>query len=384
MCSGYINIDFIVINCYILVTHYVSFLGSAMKYYDEYYEARQHLNLSQLAYDVVQLDKYAMQGKPSFAKAINHIFEMYRDTADAAIDLSCGRYVDALNDALSAVPESPEKQAIIQTLRDAYRKQLIQTAKSYPRGRSFKVQLYRENFAFVSEWHAASEWRDTKEAYDHTAGKFIKAVIEEYARKPLAERESILFRDFIDLANDCIRTEKTMLITLKNNYRYEIRPFCVCRDSGNNFNYLVGYAKLAGAEPDTECLVSYRISNIKAFKKTGKSGHLTESRKKDADRRLQTVGVQFLLQESETIQIKLTPHGSGMYDRQAHLRPSFDSRQQNEDGSWLYEFSCTPMQIYFYFFKFGADAEVLSPADLRERFAKQYNDAFALYSVNTR
>ena len=38
-----------------------------------------------------------------------------------------------------------------------------------------------------------------------------------------------------------------------------------------------------------------------------------------------------------------------MYDRQAHLRPSFDSRQQNEDGSWLYEFSCTPMQIYFYF-----------------------------------
>ena len=344
-----------------------------MDNYDEYYEARQHLNLSQFAYDVVELDKYALQGKPSFAKAINHIFEMYRDTADAAIDLACGRYVDALNDALSAVPESPEKEAIIRTLREKQRQRLIHIANSYPRGRSFKVQLYRDNFAFISEWH------DTEEAYDRTAGRFIKAVIEEYARKPLAERESILFRDFIDLANDCIRTEKAMLVTLKNNYRYEVRPFRVCRDTENNFNYLVGYAKLAGAEPETECLVSYRISNIKAFKKTGKSGHLTESRKRDAEGKLQTVGVQFLLQEPETIQIKLTPHGSGMYDRQAHLRPSFDSRQQTEDGLWLYEFSCTPMQIYFYFFKFGADAEVLSPPELRGRFLEQYKKAIVIY-----
>ena len=95
-----------------------------MDNYDEYYEARQHLNLSQFAYDVVELDKYALQGKPSFAKAINHIFEMYRDTADAAIDLACGRYVDALNDALSAVPESPEKEAIIRTLREKQRQRL--------------------------------------------------------------------------------------------------------------------------------------------------------------------------------------------------------------------------------------------------------------------
>ena len=350
-----------------------------MKNYDEYYEARQHLNLSQFAYDVVELDKYALQGKPSFAKAINRIFEMYRDTADAAIDLACGRYVDSLKDELASIPENPEKETIIQTLRDTYRKRLIRTANSYPRGRSFKVQLYRENFAFVSEWHAASEWRDTKEAYDHTAGKFIKAVIEEYARKPLAERESILFRDFIDLVNDCIRTEKTILITLKNNYRYEIRPFCVCRDPGNTYNYLVGYSKVAGASTDTECLASYRISNIQSYKKTGKSGHLTESRKKDADRKLQTVGVQFLLQEPEAIQIKLTPRGNSMYDSQAHLRPAFDNRQKNEDGSWLYEFSCTPIQVQFYFFKFGADAEVLSPPALRERFMEQYEKALAVY-----
>ena len=117
-----------------------------MENYDEYYEARQHLNLSQSAYDVVELDKYALQGKPSFTKAINHIFEMYRDTADAAIDLACERYMDSLKDELASIPENPEKETIIQALRDAHRKKLIQTANSYPRGRSFKVQLYRENF----------------------------------------------------------------------------------------------------------------------------------------------------------------------------------------------------------------------------------------------
>ena len=344
-----------------------------MENYDAYYDARQHLNLSQFAYDVVELDKYALQGKPSFTKAINHIFEMYRDTADAAIDLACGRYVDSLKDELASVPESPEKEAIIQTLREAHRKQLIQTANSYPRGHSFKVQLYRENFAFISEWH------DTEAAYHHTAGRFIKAVIEEYARKPLADRESILYRGFIDLVNDCIRTEKAMLVTLKNKCRYEIKPFCVCRDPGNNYNYLVGYSKVAGASTDTECLASYRISNVQSYKKTGKSGHLTESRKKDADRKLQAVGIQFLLQEPETIQIRLTPRGNSMYNSQAHLRPAFDSRQQNEDGTWLYAFSCTPIQVQFYFFKFGADAEVLSPPELRERFTGEYEKALAVY-----
>lgn len=347
-----------------------------MRNYDEYYEARQHLNLSQFAYDVVELDKYALPGKPSFTKAINHIFEMFRDNADAAIDLACDRYVDALKDKLVSIPEGPEKDAVVHTLREAHRRKLIDVANAYPRGRSFKVQLYRENYAFVSEW------RDTESAFDQMAGKFIKAVIEEYARKPLAERESILFRDYIDLVHDCIRTEKSMIISLKSDDRYEIKPVCICRDRGNNYNYLVGYAKNTTAARDTERLASFRISRIQSLKKSGRSGHLTEARKKNAENKLQTVGVQFLLQELETIRIRLTPRGNSMYDGQTHLRPSFDKRQQNEDGSWLYEFSCTPIQAQFYFFKFGAEAEVLSPPELRQSFAEQYKTALAAYEKN--
>jgi hypothetical protein len=40
----------------------------------------------------------------------------------------------------------------------------------------------------------------------------INAVIEEYASKPLVERESILSRDFLDLVNDRIMAEKAMLV----------------------------------------------------------------------------------------------------------------------------------------------------------------------------
>lgn len=343
--------------------------------YGEYYEARQHLNLSQVAYDVVEYDRYAFQEKPSFSKMLNRVFEMYRDDADAAYWLACDRYEDTLKKELTEITESPEKDAVIHALREAYKEKLLKTALSYPRECSFKFQLNRENYAFISEWSKI------KNEYDF-AGKFIKAVIEEYARKPPVVREEILYRDFIDLVRDCAETQKALIITLKKGDRYEVKPFCVCTDQGLNYHYLAGYSKPTGNTEAQERPASFRLTNIIAYKKTGRSGHLTGAQKKEIDRKIQTVGVQFLLQEPEIIWIKLTQHGHRMYESQAHLRPAFESRYENEDGTWLYKFACTPAQAQFYFFKFGADAEVLSPTELRARFAEQYRNALAVYQLS--
>ena len=50
--------------------------------------------------------------------------------------------------------------------------------------------------------------------------------------------------------------------------------------------------------------------------------------------------------------------------------------QKKED---VYIFNCTKAQAEFYFFKFGSDAEILSPVDLRDKFALMYKDAAAVY-----
>ena len=344
---------------------------------NDYYESRQHLNLSQLAFDTIENDKFYFLERPSLAKIINKVFAAYRDYADASIENACARYRAKLCSCLGAVPDSPDKQVIISVLLDSYKSELIKTANSYPREHQFKVQLDKHNYEFVTSWH------DAEGAYENVPGRFIKAVLEEYARKPLVERESIIFQDLIELINACVEAHLSLIITLSNGVRYEVRPYGVLTDPGNNYHYLVGYSREAGGK-DSDKPSSFRLSKIRDFKiYYGRSGKLTELQRKSLEQRISAVGVQFLLQDPDTIRIRLSMHGKDMYDSQAHLRPSFISRMMESSGAWVYEFNCTQAQAQFYFFKFGADAEILCPSDLRLRFCRQYGKALSIYNQSS-
>lgn len=340
-----------------------------------YYEARQHLNLSNFAYNIIDVDKFTFQEKPSFTQMINRIFETYRDYADASIENACANYIEQLEVRLEAIPESSEKKNTINALADSYKERLIETANSYPRECPFKVQMNKQNFEYLASW------RDTEGAYDDVPGRFIKAVLEEYSRKPFVERESIIFRSLIEKINYCIETHSLISITLYSGSRYEVRPYKVLIDQGNNYHYLVGYSCRERTKEETPS--SFRVSNIKECEpKGGRSGRITEQQKKELESKIRSVGVQFLLQNTETIRVRLSKYGKRMYESQIHLRPAFSKREALDEGSWIYEFNCTQLQAQYYFFKFGPDAEVLSPESLRKRFSVSYEKALLLYSMN--
>ena len=80
--------------------------------------------------------------------------------------------------------------------------------------------------------------------------------------------------------------------------------------------------------------------------------------------------------ESE-IHVKLTKAGVNKYRRQTHLRPPLIREQ--EEG--VYVFKCTTAQAEFYFFKFGKDAEILLPIDLRGQFKAMYEAAANIYQL---
>lgn len=341
---------------------------------NEYYEARQHLNLSHLAYETIESDKFMFQEKPSMSKILNRIFTMYRDYADASIANACARYKEDLESRVKSISDGAVKTELISALTQSYKTELIEKANSYPRGHQFKFQLNRQNYEYIMDWH------DTEEAYDKSAGRFIKAILEEYARKPLVEREAILFRDMIEMINACVESHLALAITLYSGARFEVRPYGVLIDQGNNYHYLVGYSRKAG-EKGEDKPSSFRLSNIREYKLFyGRSGRITEAQKKSLKQRIDAVGVQFLLQEPDAIRVRLTKRGKSMYESQAHLRPAFTSQEVLPNGDWIYDFNCSQAQAQFYFFKFGADAEVVKPFDLRELFANKYVSAQQLYS----
>ena len=68
---------------------------------NEYYEARQHLNLSQYAKEIIEFDKCEFLEKPSLTKIINMILSAYMEDADAAIDNAAVRYREDLQNQLT-------------------------------------------------------------------------------------------------------------------------------------------------------------------------------------------------------------------------------------------------------------------------------------------
>lgn len=345
-----------------------------METYVGYYESRQHLNLSELAYDVIENDKYMFFEKPSRQHILNVILQNYMDDANASISTALERYRESLAAQLISIPDGAAKDSVISVLVDSHRKNLLETTANYPNGRSFKIQLDKANFA------AMAEWKD-EEGYYNTPGRFIKAVIEEYARKPQYEREEILLRDRIEELQSCIDTHQLVVLTLNgtDQSRHEVRPYSLCSDQGHNYHYLVGMTRIVGtASP--EHIASYRVSRINSLKRShARSGKITAAQVQEIEKKLHTDGVQFLLQNSESIIVRLTEQGKKMYESQAHLRPMFTDRKKNPDGSWLYSFDCTQIQAEFYFFKFGADAMIEQPIQLKERFLQKYRDAVNIY-----
>ena len=70
--------------------------------------------------------------------------------------------------------------------------------------------------------------------------------------------------------------------------------------------------------------------------------------------------------------------GTQTFLKKLHSRPV-----KNEEKSTEYEyvFDCSELQAYNYFFSFGADAEILSPPSLRQKFADSYAAASKLYQA---
>ena len=346
-----------------------------MEYYSNYYEARQHLNLSEFAYDIIENDKSVFLEKASRQGIINTILRNYMDNAAASIDNTTARYRHDLLSRLRSISDGEKKTDIITSLVDTYRQEIVYTATSYPKGRAFKIQLDKENY------EAMQEWRDDGGYYEGVPGRFLKAVIEEYARKTQYEREGILFQNLIEELQSCIDAQQLVVITLNgpNHTRHEVRPHLICCDPGCNYHYLVGMTRKAGTTYP-ERIASYRISRINKIKRSHlRSGKITTVQAREIEQKMRDDGVQFLLQDSELICVKLTEQGKKMYDSQAHLRPIFSDFRKLPDGSWRYTFHCTQMQAQFYFFKFGSNAEIIEPHSLRELFKTQYTMALEKY-----
>lgn len=341
---------------------------------NEYQEARQHLSLSDAAWAVLQDDRQDFGGGRSWAGILNYVFAEYRDKADASISVAVERRRAQYEEKLVGVAAPAVRKAVLEALLADYTEELIkkaaQNGATPPDKESFKFRLDRDNYAF------REQWLDSPDAqyYGGRFSRYLRAVLEEYAAKTVYQREAIYFDPQMRLIQASAANGELLRIRLKKGSEFEVRPYGVLGDRQETYHYLVGLSRPDGTrEPEKE--YNFRLSNIVKLEVSfRRSGRLTEKERTDIESSIRGKGVQFLVQQRETIRIRLTEDGRQNYGRQLHLRPAARERAEVDDGlyRWEYTFYCTEFQAKAYFLKFCGEAKVVEPQSLRDTLAQEY------------
>lgn len=244
-----------------------------------------------------------------------------------------------------------------------------------------------ENIKFDYKPNKEVDWILSSSSINYR-GTYVSMLLEKYAQKAYFEREQVYFKKIIEEITNSMSRNNLLKIIYRNNTKI-ILPFDIRTDEWSSYNYLIG-VDLTDAESKSEGkLVNLRISYISNCRQIEKitvafECDLSNDDKNEIEEKISSRGVQFVSEEPIEIKIRFTEKGKDMYDHMVFMRPQI-SEMPSPDEPDIYTFKCTATQARFYFFKFGADVEIISPIDpLRIDFLEQYKAAYLLYENNSK
>lgn len=366
-------------------------------------EGRIRLNLSNDAYIVIQDDIRNFGENGNYSGFLNRIFENYHDKADASIFERVGEKRDYYNRMFNEenslvfkkIDENVTKK-FVDALVYVYQKELEKKATSYEKGDykdTDKKPIFSINKGNIEILKSDENIRKNAKYYAGSPHEYLKAIFEEYAKKPVCERERIYFAQTVDEIEAAIEAERKLKITmtesrgadgkLHKNQFYFI-PYKIMQDKSETYNYLVGFSQKngddnpirIGEEGKEDNLYPIRLSRIeKAKYEKSMRAVIPKDVKKKIDKKIAARGVQNLFSENMEFVVKFTESGEDQLSRQLFMRP----RNFEKKSNGLYVFKCTEFQLIAYLFKFGKDAQVISPLETREKMKEKYKQAYDEY-----
>lgn len=341
-------------------------------------ENKQHINLSSYAINIMNSDKIAFNCKNT-STFINTIFENFADMAEATIILRLDEKADELNESLKSL-DNNIRNKVVSILIEKHKESLIKKTNSYEKGGYFKFRIRESNYKKLTDSNSIYYEKD----YYNNIGSYFKAILEEYFRLPYIEREKIYFLEKFEIISKAIEKNYRLNISTVNENNYEIFPYRIQSDKMNMYNYLAGFSLINNATDENKVPCSFRISNIKEITINKRKKRILKKEDKQFIEDLITkreipflTSASFFSSTDSPIVVKLNKAGITQYNSNIHLRPHCIKRE----GS-LFFFDCTPLQIEYYFFKFGNKAEIISPKQLANKFKCMYSEALDVYNKN--
>lgn len=367
-------------------------------------EQRQHLNLSQHARGVMESDIAALDPGASLSGFINKVVLNSMEGSRASISLAKRDYRRKLErDLLSARhgtgtggrrAQRPARrgavldegeQRLLEGLAESFATALAAEMNSFPKGKGLKVRLRNEVYDLLYP-QSGEAWPEHE--HYRSQGAYLKALVEDYARQSFYQREAILCKNILDALESELELpgEQRRVLTIEQaagaeTRVFDIKPYKLLADANTNYHYLVCLSKDAREPGAPNRIASFRVSRIARVRTRPKSygsGKIPAAKAREIEAALEDRGVQYLVGDSSEVVVRLSPRGLALYGNILHMRPAAVSMTA-EEGATVAVFCCTELQAGNYFFRFGADAEILSPGTLREKFRDGYAEALFAY-----
>ena len=326
---------------------------------------RISLSLSQEAYSIIELDMEIFQTETNLDGFINKIVKNFKETSNASISLAKERerekYIKWIKTVTGAKEITAEDSACLDRLIEGYANDLKTKMNSFDKGIPLKPRIHNKIYDNLRMGKPDFQ----EDEFYPREGRYIKAILEEYSTLPFLTRESIYFKDIIDDINAAISLGSVLKFEYTNRKQQvnhtTVRPYKIASSSLLPFNYLLALPLNAKS---TEDIHPYRISRI-----TGKIEKYIQDKG----------GIQYLSSEDSEVTVALSEQGYKLFKSILHLRPKCIDKHPVGD-KWILMFNCAEEQIKNYFFQFGKNAEIMSPASLRQEFAEHYISAAEVYN----
>lgn len=313
---------------------------------------------------------------------INIVFANFKDKAKASISQYKEKRIEELGNIFNNSKLKPENinnaiNVIIEHEIEQIKEQWTSKNKLDDYERTV-YQINKNNVEFLEQCNEAHTYKKSGKTHKVTVGQYMSAVIEEYCSLPFIERERIFKKDIYDTIELACDGRYILKITTNNN-EHEVYPYKIMPDPLHTQDYLTCYS--INKETNDKKAVSFNIARIKEaeIKSRKNKFHLNEYEIKYLEEQIAKRTPAYLTREAKTVEVKLNKHGMEIFKKKLFNRPVPVKESSTQDGI-IYVFDCTDFQTLNYFLPFGADAEIISPPELRKKFIDIFTKAYELYN----
>lgn len=313
---------------------------------------------------------------------INHLTVQYHQEAKISIAQRLLEYKNKLNQLLATLNEADRDKAVATLLEDR-RKELVDFQsmlyeKATSAGQAKHSVMIRINRTAIEELHNHFCSADEGCYYRNNIGRYLKFLLEEYARLDAATQEEIFYRPWLEPRKGdiplAIDGHKELQVTLRHDApgnQTPFRPFAVHLDEGSRYHYLLGYwDPNRDGQWQAACL---RINSLYDVKEGCNCLPFSKTERQSLQRQIAQKGVAYLSDSASAvcIRVQLTLKGERLYRSMRHMRPLCT---EAPGADRIYTFTCSLFQAKNYFLRFGKEARILEPDSLRQDIVRFFQD----------